>query len=98
MNRTTFEISWGSLWRIFAFVLIVAIFYLGRQIILGLFLAIIISSGVEGIVDLLEHARIPRSVGVILVFLVAIFIVLGLAYSVVPFAIVELNTIPGCWR
>ena len=93
MNRTTLEISWASLWRVFLFVLLVVIFYLGRQIILGLFLAIIISSGVEGIVDLLEWARIPRSVGVILVFLTAILIVLALAYSVVPFAIVEVNTI-----
>jgi predicted PurR-regulated permease PerM len=93
MNRTTLEISWASLWRIFLFVLIVVIFYLGRQIILGLFLAIIISSGVEGIVDFLERARIPRSVGVILVFLIAILIILALAYSIVPFAIVEINTI-----
>jgi predicted PurR-regulated permease PerM len=93
MNRTTLEISWASLWRTFLFVLIVAVFYLGRQIILGLFLAIIISSGVEGIVDAFERIGIPRSVGVILVFLTAIVVVLALAYSIVPFAIVEVNTI-----
>jgi predicted PurR-regulated permease PerM len=93
MNKTTIEISWASLWRIFLFVLIVAIFYLGRQIILGLFLAIIISSGVEGMVDALERIGIPRSVGVILIFLIAILAIIALVYSIVPFAIVELNTI-----
>jgi predicted PurR-regulated permease PerM len=93
MNRTTLEISWATLWRIFLFVVIVTIFYLGRQIILGLFLAIIISSGVEGMVDGLERVGLPRSVGVILIFLLAILAILALAYSIVPFAIVELNTI-----
>jgi predicted PurR-regulated permease PerM len=93
MGKTTLEISWTGLWRIFLFVLIVTMFYLGRQVILGLFLAIIISSGVEGIVDTLERIGLPRSIGVILIFLVAVIIAIALAYSIVPFAIVELNTI-----
>ena len=93
MNKTTFEISWMSLWRILFFVLFVTVFYLGRQVVLGLFLAIIISSGVEGMVDGLERIGLPRSIGVILIFLVAILGIVALAYSIVPFVIVELNTI-----
>jgi len=93
MNKTSIEISWTSLWRILFFVLFVAIFYLGRQVILGLFLAVIISSGVEGMVDGLERVGLPRSIGVILIFLVAVLGAIALAYSIVPFAIVELNTI-----
>jgi predicted PurR-regulated permease PerM len=93
MNKTTLEISWSSLWRILFFILFVTVFYLGRQVVLGLFLAIIISSGVEGIVDAFERVGLPRSVGVILIFLITILGIIALAYSIVPFVIVELNTI-----
>ncbi|MDE2019042.1 MAG: AI-2E family transporter [Patescibacteria group bacterium] len=93
MDKHIVEISWASLWRIAIFALIIAVFYLGRQIILGLFLAIIISSGVEGMVDAMERKGLPRSVGVILIFVIAVLGVILIAYTLVPFIIVELNTI-----
>jgi len=72
----------------------VAIFYEGRQIVLGLFLAIIISSGLEELVNFFERRlRLPRSVSVILIFLVAVFVVMLIIYSFAPTLIVELNTI-----
>ncbi len=93
METRLFEISWVSLWRIFIFIVMAAIFYLGRQIILGLFLAIIISSGLEGLVNFLERRRVPRSIGVILIFLAAILFVIFIVYSLAPIVIVELNSI-----
>jgi predicted PurR-regulated permease PerM len=93
-EKQTFEISWTSLWRVLIFVALIGIFYQGRQIFLGLFLAIIISSGLEGIVDILEKkVNLPRSVSVILIFLVALIAFILLVYTVVPFIIVELNTV-----
>jgi predicted PurR-regulated permease PerM len=93
-ERNTFEISWGTLWRILAFVALIAVLYEGRQIILGLFLAIIISSGLEGVVDILEdRIRLPRSVSVILIFLAALMIFILILYTVVPFLLVEIGTI-----
>lgn len=86
-------VSWGMLWRILFFVVLVAILYEGRQIILGLFLAIVISSGIEGVVDALERVGLPRSIGVILIFLTAILLIIFLLYSIVPLVIVELNTV-----
>lgn len=94
MERHTVEISWGSLWRVSLFAVLMAVAYLGRQIILGLFLAIIISSGLEGAVDeLARRVHLPRSMGVILIFLLAALVIILIAYSVVPFVIVELNTV-----
>jgi predicted PurR-regulated permease PerM len=93
MDKHTVEISWISLWRVFIFLAVATVFYLGSQIILGLFLAIIISSGLEGLVDALERRGLPRSLGVILIFVVAILGVIAIAYSLIPFAIVELNTL-----
>jgi len=87
------DISWGALWRILFFVIFVAVIYLGRQILLGLFLAIIISSGLDVVVDFLERHGIPRTLDVILIFLAAILLVIVVVYAVVPIAIMDLNTV-----
>lgn len=93
METKVLEISWGSLWRILFFVLLVTVLYLGRQILLGLFLAIIISSGLESAVDFLERRGIPRTLGVILLFLFAILLLIIVIYAIVPLIIVDLNSI-----
>jgi predicted PurR-regulated permease PerM len=93
-EKTTFEISWVSLWRLLAFVALIAVLYEGREIVLGLFLAIIISSGLEGVVDFLEtRISLPRSVSVILIFLAALIVFILVVYTVVPFLLVEIGTI-----
>lgn len=93
-EKNHFEITWASLWRVLLFVVLVTIFYEGRQIVLGLFLAIIISSGLEGLVNFLERRlRLPRSVSVILIFLMSVLVVMFIVYSLAPVMIVELNTI-----
>ncbi len=94
MEPRPFDISWGTLWKILAFAVLVMVMYAGRQILLGLFLAIIIASGIEGIVDQLEaRIRLPRSVSVILIFLAALIAFIVIAYTVVPFLLVELRTV-----
>ncbi len=93
-ERHDVEISWGSLWRIAVFAVFAIVIYLGYQIILGLFLAIVISSGFEGFIGAIERRlRLPRSLSVVIVFLAAALIVILFVYAVIPFAIVELNTI-----
>lgn len=93
-EKMTFDISWATLWRVFAFVALVMVLYEGRQIVLGLFLAIIISSGLEGAVDFFERRlSFPRSVSVILIFLLALIIFIVIVYTVIPFLLVEVGTI-----
>jgi len=93
MDKIKLDITWASLWRIFIFALIVAVFYLGRQVLLGLFLAIVIASGLDGLVDLLERAGLPRSIGVILIFLLLLLCIILFFYFVFPLALAEFNTI-----
>lgn len=93
MERKMIDISWETMWRILLFVVIVAVLYQGRQILLGLFLAIIISSGLEGIVNAMAKIGLPRSISVILIFLLAVVAVVFILYAVIPVLIVELNTI-----
>ncbi len=93
MEKRAYEISWASLWRILLFIVVAAVLYEGRQILLGLFLAIIISSGLEGLVNFLERIGLPRSVSVILIFLLAVLLIVFIIYSLTPVIIVEMNTI-----
>ena len=44
MEKHSLEISWGSLWRIAIFLVFAVVIYLGHQIVLGLFLAIVFNS------------------------------------------------------
>lgn len=92
MNGKAIEISWTSLWRILFFVAFTTVLFQGRQILLGLFLAIVISSGLETAVNFLEKRRIPRTLGVIFIFLLAILLLLIVAYTIVPRVIIELGS------
>jgi len=65
----------------------------GRNVLLGLFLAIVISSGLEIVVDFLENRGLPRTLGVILIFLAVLLVFIILIYTVIPFVIASLNTV-----
>jgi predicted PurR-regulated permease PerM len=88
---TPFDVTWLTLWRVGLFVLLAYIAVRSWQILLGLFLAIVISSGLEIIVTFLERRGIPRTVGVILVFLTAAVLVVVLIYTLIPIIIIDLN-------
>ena len=68
MEKMVWEISWTSLWKILLFVLLVVLLFMAKDIFLGLFLALVISSGLEIPIDLLEKRKIPRTVSAILIF------------------------------
>ncbi len=93
MEGKPLEISWVSLWRVLFFVVLVALLYVGLQIFLGLFLAIVISAGLDFIVNFLEARGLPRTLGVILVFLAGALVLIITVYTVIPLTIVDLNTI-----
>lgn len=88
-------ISWTTLWRILFFGLLATLLFKGRNILLALSLAIVISSGVETAVNFLERRRVPRVVGVILVFLLAVLGVVITLYAVLPVVVIDLNTVLG---
>lgn len=92
MERKNLEISWVGLWRIFIFALFVVLMFFSRDILLGLFLAIVISSGLEVPITMLEKLRIPRTIGVIFVFLLLLLTIVIVLYAIVPLIILNLNT------
>ena len=91
MEKMVWEISWTSLWKILLFVLLVVLLFMAKDIFLGLFLALVISSGLEIPIDLLEKRKIPRTVSAILIFLFIALAIVVFLYAVVPVVIVNLN-------
>lgn len=93
MERKPIEISWGSLWRILGFAIFSYALFSGAQIFLALFASIVISAGLDFIVDYLEKKRIPRTLAVILVFLAIILAIVALIYLIIPYIIADLSTV-----
>ncbi len=92
MPKDFFEISWSTLWRVFLMVLFVLALFMARQALIILFLAIIISSALNGPVGYLQEKRkVPRILGTILIFLIALAILALLLYTLIPIGIFELQ-------
>jgi predicted PurR-regulated permease PerM len=93
MQKFSIDVSWATLWRLLFFLILVAVAYLGRYILLGLFLAIVISSGFEALITFLERRGLPRTLGVILVFLFAVLIVIVLLSVFVPLLVTDFSRV-----
>ncbi len=92
MVKNPYDVNWTSLWRILFFVAFAFLMYSSVNILMGLFLALVISSGLEFIVNFLERRGLPRTLGVVMIFLVSILVVIILVYTAIPLLIVDINT------
>jgi predicted PurR-regulated permease PerM len=93
MEKRVIEVSWGTLWRIFIFLIFAVILLFSRDILLGLFMALVVSSGLDALVDFLERRGVPRSLGVILIFLLAAFVIAIAIYFIIPFLIADIKNL-----
>jgi predicted PurR-regulated permease PerM len=88
----TLEISWTSLWRVLAMIALAGFIYLTSDVIIGLFLAIVISTAIDAPVTWFEKRGLPRIIGTLGVFLVVITILSAIVYAVVPLALSEITS------
>ena len=91
MNK--FDVSWGTLWKIFFMLLLAAGLFLIREVIVILFLAIVISSAIDPLVSFLNKKRIPRILGTFLIFLGVLAVISFLLYIIVPISVFELKNL-----
>ena len=87
------DISWGTFWKIFFMLLLVAGLFMAREVIIILFLSIVISSAIDSPVSFLQRKRIPRILGTILIFLAVLAVISLLFYIIVPVSIFELKNL-----
>jgi len=93
MPTTRFEITWNTLWRIFLFAVGAYLVVRGHNVLIALFLALVISSGLDFFVNFFEKRGIPRPVSVIVLFVIAAGLAALLVYTVVPVLIENLHDI-----
>lgn len=72
---------------------LVATLFVTREILVAVFLAIIISSALDPWVSWLERKSVPRILGTLAIYILAILLVAIIIYLLVPVALVELNSI-----
>lgn len=83
-RKITFDISYGTFAKAVIIAVLLLFLYLIREIVLIMFVAIVISSGVDPWIDFLQKRKIPRWLSVLLIFVLMI-VVLGLIfYLLIP--------------
>ena len=92
-EKHVIEISWATLWRIFLFLIVAVVMLTSRDILLGLFLALVVSSGLDAIVDFLERKGVARGLGVVLIFLAAAIGGAVLVSFVIPFVVSDVTSL-----
>ena len=94
MSQTTINISWQTIWRVFAALVLAVVLYLSYQVLFVLLLGIIISSALDGAVTFLEEKwKIPRILGTLAIFLLGIFIIFFILYNILPLIFYELYSL-----
>lgn len=95
MERHHLEITWASLWRVFAMVLLALALYHASNIIVMVLFALVISSAIYGPVNYLHERGVPRTLGVIVLFLVGLGLIALVLYAIIPVALIQLKFLLG---
>ncbi|MFW0862551.1 MAG: AI-2E family transporter [Candidatus Komeilibacteria bacterium] len=82
--RYTINISTQTFVKILIFFLLVAFFWLVREAIALIFVALILASALDPFVDWLKKFRIPRGMGIILVYLLLFLIIASAVILIIP--------------
>jgi len=90
-QHETFDISTASVIRVIVVLLAIGFLYFIRDIIAIVFVAIIVAAALSPIVDRLTKWRVPRTVSIILIYLLVLGILGGIVYFILPPMIVQLK-------
>jgi predicted PurR-regulated permease PerM len=88
-ESVSWDITWGSLFRVAVAVGLVALLYTTAEALGALAIGIVVSLGVGPMVAWLERLGLGRLLSSFLIFLIAATLFIGVVYFVVPIIIVE---------
>ena len=83
-KKITFDLSSSSFLKLIAFVVLVIFLYLVRDLLLMIFVAIVIASGLDPLIDFFHKRRIPRTLSLLVVYTFLIAIITLIIYVLVP--------------
>ncbi|MEK7590550.1 MAG: AI-2E family transporter [Patescibacteria group bacterium] len=93
MNPNGLNITWASLWRVFFMIILATVLFFAVDVLVALFLAVVVSSALDPIVTWLEKKKIPRILGTLAIYIVAVFILAFIIYAIVPIALSEFSSL-----
>jgi len=83
-ENLTISISVGSIVRVVLVLLLFAIVFILKDLVLVLLTAVIIASAIEPAASWLERRKIPRLIAVLLVYVASALVIVGIFYFVLP--------------
>src|SRR3989344_6160875 len=93
MNPNGLNIPWTSLWRVFFMIILATVLFFAVDVLVALFLAVVVSSALDPIVTWLEKKKIPRILGTLAIYIVAVFVLAFIVYAIVPIALSEFSSL-----
>jgi predicted PurR-regulated permease PerM len=84
-ERTTISIDTGGILKVIFIILALGFFYLIRDVLVIVFFAIVIASAVEPAANWMESRKIPRLLGVLVLYLVVFVLIVSLLSLLIPF-------------
>jgi len=90
-EKVYLEISWGTLWKIFIFLTLIAAFYYFRFIVLAFFAAIVIASALEPFINFFEKRGVPRILSILIIILFLILFFGTITYFIFPIFSAQLS-------
>jgi len=84
MTKQIIEISSSTIWRVILILMFLGCLFLVRDVILIFFIAIIIVSATQPIVDKLQEKKVPRVLAVLLIYFVFLLFLVTIVYLVAP--------------
>lgn len=92
-DDSQFNISTWTMFRFFGIIIGLVILYVVRDVVVALVLAIIIASAIEPGIEWLKEKKIPRILGVIMIYLSFFLFLFLLVYLILPLVLDDLRTI-----
>ena len=84
-------ISAGTIVKTLVILILAYFLFLIRDLVLVILTAVVIASAVEPMTAWLEKKRIPRTLGVLLLYVVGLVILFGVVYSIFPILLTEFS-------
>jgi predicted PurR-regulated permease PerM len=92
-KKISFDVSYSAFFKLAVIVLAGALLFLVREVLLMMFIAIVIASALDPLVDWMQKHGIPRALGVICVYLILILGVGGALALIVPALASEIKSL-----
>jgi len=83
-NHKTINISTITILKVLGILLLAWVLWLTREILLIFLIAVIVSSAIDPVVEFLHKRKIPRALGVLMVYLVIVGIIVAAGFLFVP--------------